>query len=118
MAPGFVYTRWETRPGSAGAFGENLVVWFGKRGRKVEWVVENTRDPHAVSYYDCTKHEHFAPQAKVFRFGKRVVYYAGGARGQDATLCLPNHQAVWVWNDYSLSAQALARIAASARPVG
>jgi hypothetical protein len=119
MPPGYIYIRWETQPGSADAYGDRLLVWFGKHGRLVQWNVENSQDPEARSYQDCTRRSHFGgPGSKTFHFGGKTVYYAGGAVGQDATVCLPNHQAVVAWNDYSLSAATLARVAASARPVG
>jgi hypothetical protein len=67
-------------------------------------------------YNDRTRHIHFSgSQTKVFHFGAKIVYYAGGAIGQDATVCLPNHQSLWVWNDYSITPQTLAKVAASAR---
>lgn len=91
-------------------------ILFGNHGRRVQWTVENTHDPDAQSYYDCTKHKPFS--SRVFHLNGKTVYYAGGAVGQDATVCLPNHHGLIVWNDYSLSAPMLARVAASAHPVG
>jgi hypothetical protein len=116
MPRGYIYVRWETLLGSAGAFGDWPQILFGKHGRRVQWTVENAQDPQAQSYYTCTKHKPFS--SKVFHLNGKTIYYAGGAVGQDVTVCLPNRHGLVVWNDYSLSPPTLARVAASARRVG
>jgi hypothetical protein len=115
MPASYIYIRWEAQPGSADVFGYRLLVWFGKHGRVVQWHVEDSRDGETLSYQDCGRHH---PFGKTFRVAGRTVYYAGGAVGQEATLCLPDHYAVVVWNDYSLSRATLVKIAASAHAVG
>jgi hypothetical protein len=115
IPPGYIYIRWQVEPGSGDVFGDRLLVWFGKHGRVIQWRVEISADPQAVSHQDCgLKH----PFGRVKHVGARTVYYNGGAVGQSATLCLPNHYAIVVWNRYSLSEAALVQLAASARRVG
>ncbi|HEV2592485.1 MAG TPA: hypothetical protein VGU02_11390, partial [Gaiellaceae bacterium] len=89
-------------------------VAFGDRGRLVLWRVSAPQDPNGYSYGDCGKHA-LGAIGKVL--GKRVVYN-GGAVGQSATVCIDRNTAVSVWNQYSVNAATLKRIAASAVTVG
>ncbi len=117
MPAGYIYIRWTATLGSADAYGEWLQVLFGDHGRRVQWTVENTQDPQSQSHEDCTTHVHFAPSGKVFHRAGKTLYYIGGVVGQDVTVCLPGHHGLVVWNGYSLSAQTLVTIAASAQLV-
>jgi hypothetical protein len=115
---GYIYIRWQVDPGSsADVFGDRLLVWFGKHGpnQVIQWHVEISADPAAQSHQDCDLRHHFGVAKHL---GARTIYYVGGAVGQSATLCLPNHYAVVAWNRYSLSEAALLRLVASARHVG
>jgi hypothetical protein len=117
VPPGYVYVRWEPLSGSADAYGEWPQILFGKHGRLVQWTVENAQDPQMAQTYEyCVKHSYFG--SKVFHLNGKTVYYAGGAVGQDAFVCLPKYHGLVVWNDYSLSPATLVRVAASAHPVG
>jgi hypothetical protein len=116
MPPGYVYVRWSAIQGSTDASGEWPQILFGDHGRRVQWTVENARDADSGSHEDCVEHRPFA--TKVFHVEGRTIYYAGGAVGQDATICLPNSRGLVVWNDYSLSKQTLVKVAASAHAVG
>jgi len=118
MPRGYIYIRWKTQLGSASAYGEWPTILFGNHGRSVQWTVENTRDSQSQSDVECVQHSHWGPGTKVFCLNGMTVYYAEGAVGQTATVCLPNHRGLVVWNDYSLSARTLAMVAASARAVG
>jgi hypothetical protein len=114
IPPGYIYIRWQVETGSADVFGDPLVVWFGKHGHVIVWRVEDSADPSAVSHQDCGRH----PFGKRARIAGKTILYIGGAVGQSATLCLPNHYAVVAWNRYSLSEASLERLVASARKVG
>src|SRR3954451_8010507 len=50
---GYIFTQWRSEPGSASAYGDRLIVSFGRHGDLLQWSVENTRDPHSASRYDC-----------------------------------------------------------------
>ena len=113
---GYIYIRWSVNPGSADVFGDALEIDFGKHGRLITWTVENWHDPQAVSYDDCARHNRTGD--KVIPVAGRKAYYIGGAVGQSATVCLPGYQAIVVWNRYSISATALAKLAATPRRIG
>lgn len=113
---GYIYIRWQVETGSADVFGDRLVIWFGKHGPSevIQWHVEISADPEAQSHQDCGLRN---PIGVAKHVGARTIYYIGGAVGQSATLCLPNHYAVVAWNRYSLSEAALVQLVASARQV-
>jgi hypothetical protein len=113
---GYIYIRWQVETGSSDVFGDRLLVWFGKHGpnQVIQWHVEISADPEAESHQDCGVRHPFGVAKHV---GARTIYYVGGAVGQSATLCLPNHYAVVAWNRYSLSEAALVQLVASARQV-
>ncbi len=116
MPAGYIYVRWSVVEGSSGAAGDWPQVLFGDHGRLVQWTVEHTQDPSTTSYQACTRHKPFAN--KIFRRAGRILYYNGGAVGQEVTVCLPGHLGLVVWNDYSLSTATLVKITASAHAVG
>ena len=117
IPPGYIYIRWQVETGSADVFGDRLLVRFGKHGpnQVIQWHVEISADPEAQSHQDCGPRHPFGIAKHV---GARTIYYVGGAVGQSATLCLPNHYTVVAWNRYSLSEAALVQLVASARHVG
>jgi hypothetical protein len=115
MPRGFIFIRWESRPGSYDAAGKMLFLEFGDHGRIIEWSTENSQDPDSFSHDVCATRK---PVGKPYEVGGRQVFYNGGAVGQDSVLCLPSHRAVVAWNDYSLSRAMLNELAASAQAVG
>ena len=113
---GYIFSRWQSQPGSASAYGERLIVDFGHHGALLEWVVESRDDPMSVSHYDCKLKQAPANGGRIFRLRGRRIIYASGAKGADATLCL-SHVAVVAWTP-SLPPLTLARFVASAHRVG
>jgi hypothetical protein len=115
MPAGYIYIRWLTQPGSADAFGDSLEIDYGNHGRPIQWSVENAQDPNAQSHYQCATAK---PYGKRYQADGKTAYYVGGAVGQSATICMPDHRGVTAWNAYSISRAMLVKLAASAYAVG
>jgi hypothetical protein len=114
LPPGYVFSRWESRSGSATAYGDILFVAFGKHGDRIQWTVGDARDPDGYAGDACSKHPF---GAELIQIGNRRIVFQSGNHGADATLCL-HGVAITVWNGHTLTPRAQARIAASARAFG
>jgi hypothetical protein len=112
LPPGFVFSRWDPRTGSAGAYGEYLDLVFGKHGDLLRWTVDDPEDPQTSSHDDCSTH----PFGSIHRVGGKRIVYFGGVVGQRATLCLSKTRAVTVWNGYGVRPSVLEKVAASSAP--
>ena len=114
LPSGYVFSRWESHPGSATAYGDILLVAFGKHGDLIQWTVGDASDPGGYAGDACSKHPYGAVFYRID--GRRIVFQSGN-HGADATLCL-HGTAVTVWNGHTLAPRVQAQITASARAVG
>jgi hypothetical protein len=116
LPPGFVYTRWTIQP--ANAYGpRTLFVTFGRDGREVVWSYARAGDKYDL---ECPrgKPPTAAPSSgSRAELDGRTVFYASGAKGQDAWICVTgaHPMRIEVWNDYSVGKTGLMQTAASAR---
>ena len=118
LPPGYVFAKWHSQAGSASAYGESLVVDFGKHGDQVQWTVGDAADPAGYGGDACSSHPY---GARYIRVGTRRIVFQSGNHGATATLCVRSAHgvtAITVWNVHTLSPRAQAQIAASARIVG
>lgn len=110
---GFIFTRSFVQ-GRSAYFPRTAHVRFGRDGRRLHWTV-------APSGYgldtSCPRSSPRRVQPAWVIKGRRV-YLIQGAKGQSAWICVmePKRITVEVWNDYSISAQTLMRMVASAHP--
>jgi hypothetical protein len=114
LPPGYVFSRWESRSGSATVYGDILLIAFGKHGDLIQWTVGDARDPDGYAGDACSKHPF---RAVLIRIGNRRIVFQSGNHGADATLCL-HGLAITVWNGHTLTPRTQARIAAGAHAVG
>jgi hypothetical protein len=116
LPPGYIFVNWSSEPGSASVYGDFLEVSFGRHGSKLQWVVGDARDPNYYGKDGCSRHP-FNP--KIYWVGNRRIIYQAGNHGATATLCLRGRGgaavAVYAWDDFGLTPQALAQFVASAR---
>ena len=74
IPPGYIYIRWQVQVGSADVFGNRLLIEFGKHGKVIQWHVEISADPKALSYDDCGRRQPFDRRVRI---GARTIYYMG-----------------------------------------
>lgn len=87
LPQGYVFSTWEAQPGSATAFGDFLIVTFGRHGDHLEWTVGDARDPDSYGYDACSPRPF---KAVIYRVAARRIVFQSGNHGNTATLCLRN----------------------------